>query len=77
MKPSAAQIEIHFQDWWDQVGVGLWSDEPGLWNDETLEQLARSVAHEAFLAGAAYVITHAGLNQTIKAAEGGTGDHDE
>lgn len=62
--PSAQQIEARYAQWWWQVGSGL----PPEASEERSEHMNR-VAREAFQAGAAYVISHAGLNEKVKSAE--------
>jgi hypothetical protein len=65
--PSAQQTEARYEQWWDQVGSKLPPESVG---DSDL-------CREAFHAGASYVATHAGLNESIKAADGGTGVTDD
>jgi len=61
--PSALQTEARFQQWWREMG--------SLFPPQKVSEMCR----EAFHAGASYVATHAGLNETIQqAADGGTGD---
>ena len=67
--PSAQQTEARFTQWWCQVGSGM----PPAAGEDQSEHVTR-VSREAFHAGASYVATHAGLNESIKAADGGTGD---
>jgi hypothetical protein len=71
--PSAQQTEARFTQWWDQVGSGTTPE-----GREDLSDFVRRVGREAFHAGASYVATHAGLNESIQqAADGGTGVTDD
>jgi hypothetical protein len=70
--PSAQQTEARFTQWWWEVGSKL-PQHAGQRLDDYLSALCR----EAFHAGASYVATHAGLNESIKAADGGTGVTDD
>ena len=70
--PSAQQTEARFTQWWWEVGSGM----PPATDEDRSEHVTR-VCREAFHAGASYVATHAGLNESIKAADGGTGVTDD
>ena len=71
--PSAQQTEARFTQWWWEVGSKLHS--AGGSDEDYVSDLRR--CREAFHAGASYVATHAGLNESIKAADGGTGVTDD
>lgn len=68
--PSSQQIEARFTQWWWQIGCKV----PDQGEGESPEDHLSGLCREAFHAGASYVASHAGLNESIAAAERGTGE---